>query len=53
MACFEHYCKACKGDIMDNVIYKFCPICKSPDITNDFDESPAGDDYDTTMEDDE
>lgn len=53
MSYVETYCKSCKELVMDNEIHKICPICKSPDIGIDFDESPSGDDYDSYLEDQE
>jgi len=50
MACMEHKCFNCGVMFMDNLNQYTCPYCKSPDISNWFDEykeeSPSGDDYD-------
>jgi len=38
MSCMEHYCDNCKAYFMNNEIYKLCCYCKSPLISNWFDE---------------
>lgn len=52
MSCMYHLCDKCKRTFMDNYKLKECPICKSSDISNVFDEEDDRDNVVNVWEDD-
>lgn len=40
MACMQHDCADCGHRGFDNHSWKYCPMCGSKNVSNDFDEAP-------------
>lgn len=53
MACQEHMCGSCDEHWFDNTIYRSCPHCGSPSVTNWFDEREKSYERETEQEEEE